>query len=309
MTTKQEQRLNMYLATRDFLIQNEPVRKDLPNLAPNLAILQETIERIQLTGEQQKSDITGIAKKKNQIKESLKVIAFDTSKKIGAFAKFNNNTTLLNEVKFSRTDLERVTDVALKDYVQIIYNKAQANIEVLAQYGVNQDTQKNLLELITSYNASLAKPRVGITEKTQATRELISLFDTADSAIENMDFAVEIIRLSQPGFYNGYKTARKLVETSSGTLSLRALANELTTGEPVRGVTFRFKPNSTGTRSVGGNGEIVKKTAEKGSFNLKNMPAGTYQVAVSKPGYKEKVVSVSVADGEMTELRVELEKV
>jgi uncharacterized membrane protein len=39
------------------------------------------------------------------------------------------------------------------------------------------------------------------------------------------------------------------------------------------------------------------------------MKAGTYKVVVSKPGYKEKEVTVSVADGERSDLKVEMEKV
>ena len=297
MTTKQEHRFNMYLTVRDFLTQNEPITKELPNFAENFTILKETISTIQLFGEQQKSDKTGIAKLKNKIKEDLITMAADNSRKIAALAKFSNNIKLLNEVKFSQSDLGKVTDVALKDYAQIIYDKAAENIEALAHYGITAETQKIFIETINSYNASIAKPRVGITEKRQATKELIKLFDAADNALINIDYAADIVRLTQTSFYNGYKTARKLVETSSGYLSLKAIARETETGEPVRGVTFIFKHNGTRSGGTRGNGEIVKKTAEKGSFNVKNMPAGTYQVVVNKPGYKEKVVTVSVADG------------
>jgi uncharacterized membrane protein len=38
------------------------------------------------------------------------------------------------------------------------------------------------------------------------------------------------------------------------------------------------------------------------------MQPGTYRVLVSKPGYKEKEVTVSVANGERSMLKVELEK-
>jgi len=38
------------------------------------------------------------------------------------------------------------------------------------------------------------------------------------------------------------------------------------------------------------------------------MAAGSYNVLVSKPGYKDKTVTVIVVDGERSELVVELEK-
>jgi hypothetical protein len=52
---------------------------------------------------------------------------------------------------------------------------------------------------------------------------------------------------------------------------------------------------------------LIKMTAEKGMFRVKRLSAGTYSVTLSKPGYCEKVVPVTVADSETTELVVELE--
>lgn len=54
--------------------------------------------------------------------------------------------------------------------------------------------------------------------------------------------------------------------------------------------------------------EIVKKTAEKGGFNIKSLATGTYQVTSKKVGYADQVVTISVNDGEMTELKISLEK-
>jgi hypothetical protein len=49
-------------------------------------------------------------------------------------------------------------------------------------------------------------------------------------------------------------------------------------------------------------------TAEKGKFRVKSLSAGTYTATLNKPGYSEKVVPVTVADSETTELVVELER-
>ena len=164
------------------------------------------------------------------------------------------------------------------------------------------------MDKITSYNAILSTPRTGIAEKTKATKKLTVLFDTADAAVENMDFAVGIIKLTQTDFFNGYTSSRKLVDTSAGNLALKGSAVELKNGKPVKGVVFTFKLDGSNATSSGGNGEISKRTAEKGSFYIKSMPAGTYKVVIKKPGYKEQEISVSVPDGETTELKVELEK-
>lgn len=309
MTTNQEIKLNMYLAVRNFVIANEGITRELPNFPESYATLLSTIGEIQIIAEMQKVDKKGLAIAKNRLKKTLITMAADNSRKISAFAKFTGDNKLLNETKFSESDFVRMTDVALKDYLQIIYDKAEANIGSLAEYGITQESQKDFKDTITSYNAVLSTPRTGIAEKSKATKKLAVLFDSADSAVENMDFAVGIIKLTQTDFFNGYTSSRKLVDTSAGNLALKGTAIELKNGKPVKGVVFTFKLDGTKATSSGGNGEISKKTAEKGSFYIKSMPAGTYTVIINKPGYKEQQIFVSVPGGERTEVKVELEKV
>ena len=308
MTTNQEIKLNMYLALRNFVISNEGITKELPNFPESHATLLSTINQIQAIGEMQKVDKKGLAIAKNKLKETLITMAADNSRKISAFAKFTQNNTLLSETKFSESDFVRMTDVALKDYLQIIHDKAEANIGSLSEYGITPESQKAFMDTITAYNAVLSTPRTGIAEKSKATKKLAVLFDTADAAVVNMDFAVGIIKLTQPDFYNGYKTSRLLVDTSAGNLALKATATDLATGKPVKGVLFTFRLEGAKAAGSSGNGEVTKKTAEKGSFYVKTMQPGTYKVVVSKPGYKGKEIIVSVSNGERSELNVELEK-
>jgi uncharacterized membrane protein len=309
MTTVQERKLNMYLAAEDFLNLNGGITKDLPNYEGNFTAFRSTIARIMLIAEMQKDTTTGAAKEKKRLRENLINLASDHSRSITAFAKFTNNELLLDKVKFSNSDLIKMTGVELKNYAQIIYNKGEDNIGLLATYGITPEVQKELNDAIVAFDASLAKPRVGINEKAKATNELGLIFVSADSILDNIDTAIAIIRRKEVNFFKAYSSNRRLVETASGMLALKASAKELTTGEPVSGALFTFSHELEKLAGSNGNGEISKKTSKKGSFHIRNMKAGTYKVVVSKPGYKEKEVTVSVADGERSDLKVEMEKV
>jgi hypothetical protein len=308
MTTKQSIKLKMYLAVRNFVSQNEAVAKAIPKFSDSYATLQSATNDIQLIGEMQGVDKSGVAIGKNKLKDNLIALAVKNSRKISAFAKFSNNDTLLNEVRFTESDLTRIQEVALKNNCQTIYDRCESNIQSLTENGITPDTQKAFLDAITAFNNALETPRTKIGEKKKATEKLALLFDTADKAIELMDYSVGIVKDDQVDFFNAYKTNRKLVDTNTGNISLKAKATDLTNGSPLKGVKFIFKPEGVKVNLTAGTTEIIKKTAEKGSFHVKNMPAGTYKVVVNKPGYKEKEVSVSVADGERSELTVELEK-
>jgi hypothetical protein len=308
MTTKQRIKLRMYLAVRNFVSQNEAISKAIPKFSDSYATLQSAINDIQLIGEIQGVDKSGVAIDKNKLKNNLIAIAVKNSRKISALAKFNNNDTLLKEVRFNESDLIRIQEVTLKDNCQTIYDRCEANIQNLAEHGITAETQKVFLDAITAFNNALETPRTKIGEKKKATEKLAILFDTAEKAIELMDYAVGIVKDDQVDFFNAYKTNRKLVDTNTGIISLKAKAIDLLNGTPLKGVTFTFIPEGVKMNLSGGMGEMTRKTAEKGSFHIKNMQSGTYKVMVSKPGYKEKEATVSVSDGERSDLNVELEK-
>jgi hypothetical protein len=308
MTTAQRIKLNAYLTVRNCVGQNEAVARGIPKFMENYSILQSTINEIQVIAEIQGANRTGVASDKNKLKKTLTVLAAKNSRKIAALAKFMNSDKLLKEVRYNEAQLERLAETALIEKSKTIYSSAEANLDRLAEYGITPETQKAFMDTITSLNSILKTPRSGIAEKKKTTERLVILFQTADNALEMMDFAVGIVKDEQVDFYNTYKTSRKLVETNTGSIALIGTAIDLTTGAPIKGVLFTFRHDGFKASGAGGNGEITKKTAEKGSFHIKNIQAGTYKVAVNKPGYKEKDVTVNVADGERSELKVELEK-
>lgn len=307
MTNLQESRLSMYLAFRDFQTAYTAITNPLPNYTSNSTTFVNTITQIQAIAEQQKMSKKGIADGKNQLKNALIVLTVDNSRKLVAFAKFTNNPTLVKEVQIAESKLKQIADTAVKDYAQIVYDRAQSNVTALATYGITAATQTAFLAAINNYNASIGRPRAGATEKSQFTKQLATLFKTADSALANMDTAVEIVRLSQVNFYNGYKTARKIVETGNGKLSVKGLVVEASNGAAIKGAKITFVLDGKAVKSANAQ-SIVKKTADKGRFNLKSLPAGIYNVTISKNGYQEQVTTLAVSDGERSELNISLSK-
>lgn len=317
MTIRQESKLNMFLAVKDYLSANAAIVTPLPNYSGYFTTFLSSIAQIQTYAEQQMFDKKGIAVGKKQLRDSLVALAADTSRRLTAYAKFANNQVLLNEIKFTDSDLKRGADTVLRDYAQGIYDRAQSNLTALATYGVTAETQAALQDAITSFVNSIPKPRLGIAEKKQSTVQLANYFDAADFALSNIDTIIGMVKVSQANFYNGYKTARKVIETGIGSLTLKGFITDATTGEPLRGATLSFSPNGDdgALKAVdsGGStnkGEVVltKRTADKGGFNIKSLPEGVYRVTIAKNGYKEQVVTVAVTDGETGDLNVELSR-
>ena len=310
MTSQQEDRLSMYLTFKDYQALHVNITETLPNYSENSTLFLNTIPQIQSIWEQQKLSKKGVTDSKNQLKETLIVMTADYARKLGAYAKFTNNAKLAQEVKFSEGKLRQVADTAVKSYGQIVYDLAQPLVASLAAYGITDETQAILAGAIMAYNDSIGKPGAERSEGTQITKQLAALFKTADTALENMDAAVEIVRLSEVSFYNGYKSARKVIETGAGSLTVKGMVTDAQTGLPLKGVTVSFALDGGMAKAAMATTEpeIVKKTAEKGGFNIKSLAAGTYQVTSKKAGYADQVATISVNDGEMTELKISLEK-
>ncbi len=294
----------MFIAVRNFVNSKESVFSQIPNFMSYFGILQTQVTSIQSLSKMQSEDKTGITIDKNVLKKNLITLTADNSRRITAYAKFAGNFTLLKESQAYESKLSTVSGAALINFAQLVYDKASANIDKLAEYGITADTQKEFNNLIIAYNGVLATPRNSRAAVRNITKMLNEAFIAADEAIKNMDYAVGIIKLTQPESYNEYKTNRIIVDLNGRGLAMKVTTKDQSNGQPVKGVLFTF--SAEGNESV--TGKIIKKTTEKGNFQIKSMPAGSYKVSASREGYKEKEMKVTVTEGQRTELQVELEK-
>jgi hypothetical protein len=238
------------------------------------------------------------------------MLVADNSRRLTAMAMYVNNQILLKEIKYNESELKRKSDTSLRDIAQGVYDRAQTNLTALANYGVTAATQTALQTAINSFVASIPKPRLGIADKKQSTMQLTNFFKIADLALDNIDTLVEIVKNSQPVFYSGYKMSRKLIKTGTGTLAVKGLITDAVSKQPIKGVYVSFTLDGAAgiLKSTKAADTIIKKTADKGRFNIKNLQAGLYIVTIKKTGYAEQTKTIVVSDGELTELNVQLYK-
>ena len=215
MNTEQKNKLNMQLTVRNCVTLNEAVAKTIPKFMENYSILQSTTTEIQEISKLQGTDKTGVASDKNKLKKTLIAMAAKNSRKVAALAKFINSDKLLNEVRYNEAQLGRFAETTLIEKAMLIYSSAEENIGKLAEHGITPETQKVFIDTITALNDVLKTPRATIAERKKSTERLTVLFETADEALEMMDFAVGIVKDEQVDFVTAYKTARKLVDKTT----------------------------------------------------------------------------------------------
>jgi len=310
MNKTQESRFNMYLATVDFSEQNATFLGPLPNFSENLIILKGINDQIYIYGGEQGLNVSGTTLAKKDLRINVENLAADSARKAMAFATVTKNQILFQEINYSLSDLQRMPDTVLAETTTIIHDRIEVNLPAMIGYQVSTASQQELLQANNAYKASLSTPRIIKVSQKVATAKLVELFKTGDAVLKEMDAVVEIIRSTDADIYLGYKSARRVIETGTGTMSVKGLVTDVQTGEPIKGAVISFWPDGDATKTYAADeASLVKKTAEKGGFYVSTMPAGTYRVTLQKIGYAEQTLTVYVNDGELTAVDVKLEKI
>lgn len=302
MNSKNESKLKMLLALRIFLKTNDAIASKLPNYAKFLLALDTAIGEIQGNSENLQLNTSGVAGNKKQQRQLLEITTEDASNKVQAYAKFTNNTVLTTEVKFKMSTLQHVSDLELVNSSKVVYKKIAENLEALSPYSLTAETQTAYKELIDAYEVAIPKGREIAVDKKSTKQQLNQAFEAAADAVDNIDTLVEIVKLTEPGFYAGYKETRKVVSAASGSLAAQGTVLDAASGLAVAGATLTFRLN--------GDDEpvLVKQSADKGGFKIKSLDEGVYNVTVTKIGYQTQILQLTVSSTELSGLEVRLVK-
>jgi len=310
MTSYQEGYEKMSLASVTFLNANATITATLPNFAGYFTTVQTTNTQIQAAQVQQEADKSGDTTAKKQLRATLIAQAIDVSRRVVAYATNVNNSALLALVNYTESDLKKASDQKLVSSCQVIRDNANTNVAALTTYGITAAIITTLQTSITNFNNTIPKGRVDTTDSGEATKLLATLFKTLSANWDKIDTLVEMVRTSQPNFYNEYIKVRKVIETGTGSLPLKIKATNALTGAPEANVTLTLIPTNGLMKAAAPNGKsnIVKKTAAGGGSNYKSLADGTYTVTAAKPGFKDVTETVNVVNGELTVIEIKMEK-
>lgn len=310
MTSYQESYEKMSVTSVAFLSANAAITATLPNFPAYFTVIQTTNSQIQSALVQQEADKSGDTNAKRQLRATLIAQAIDVARRVVAYATNTNNSALLALVDYTESDLKKASDQRLVNSCQVIRDNANANIAALASYGITAAVLTTLQTSITSFSNTIPKGRIDTTDGGEVTKLLTTLFKTLSANWKKIDILVEMVRTSQPNFYNEYQKVRKVIDTGTGSLAVKGLVTDAGTGEPVKGATVSFSLDGAAvkTSAAAAKPVLVKKTAVKGGFNIKTLPEGIYNVSVKKNGYVEQVVSIAISNGEKSEFKIELSK-
>lgn len=174
----------------------------------------------------------------------------------------------------------------------------------MAEYQITAETQTEFLNTINVFWDSGCASQADRNQHTQNTQLLVDMFKQADIALNGMDLVAETTRVTNPQFYADYKQARRMVMVGTGSLAVRGTVVNAHTGEPIQGATLTFYEIDGSTNKKGAV-VLVKKSAAKGGFNVKNLSKGNYLLMVEMNEFATVEMNVSVND-KLQELKIAL---
>lgn len=166
-------------------------------------------------------------------------------------------------------------------------------------------------EQISIFRGVSDNPQSVVNERSAYTTNIKEWIKENDDILNLLDIGVNLFKDSHSDVYASYKSARKVIVTHKRSMSVRAQILDSITLEGIRGVKVSFTPvadQTTLTPEEVKKNTMEKTTAEKGIFNIKSIAEGVYTVVIYKAGYKTITKTITIADGDLFELKINLEK-
>ena len=312
MNINQEDKFSMYYVVKNTCEKYQSTWTTNAVFAATYNLWVAKIPLIEQNRDAQTLETTGITTDKTAKRAVMTDKTLFMENRLQSYANVVNNPELLESIKYSASDLKKARDTDVIGICNTVLAKANANAAAIVAYGVTAAMITELQTAITAYSSTLAKPKAAKSQTKTATENLTKLFKEADELlVKRLDLDIELFKTSKPDFYSQYKTARIIIATGGGATSILGSVTNVGSGEPVKGVTFTFVAENNGMMKAAATEtakQIVKKSADKGKFRA-SLPENTYKVIVEKIGFKKQEVMITVANGETTNLNIELEKI
>ena len=232
----------------------------------------------------------GHTEDKNVAKEKLFAESVPFAAIPYAYAKNKKDTVMLSQVTVSESFFRGLRESVIGDTCRGILKVCTDNKEVLLPYGMDEVKPKTYEGLIVDFEQKL----IGTPEYRGVIEAAVASFDADYDTMtamlrDELDPMIELIVKSKPGLYAMYQKTRKVPKEKRRKLAMKC-TTMTETGEPVGNVTVEIVGMVDPLHPKAKRKVVVKRTTEKGKFQIGNMAVGGY---VAK-GKKGKLVSGDV---------------
>jgi hypothetical protein len=303
MNKKQIARINSFKATKEFFSKNKSVFDPLPGAPDLISVHELNCGQIDNLAVLQGNGRSTLTESKGELRADLIAFTLDVSKRMKAYATIEGKKDLIPLVNVSASELNKMADQKVLARARGIYDQTLPNVTLATAYGITAERMTAFLALLNDFNIKSSRPKVGKEEQKQVNLNLELCIQSTEENLVKMDILVELIREPNAELYRSYLDLRRIASPGHGTLALKGKVTDAASGLPVKGVNIVIDPAPGNKHGR----QFRKMTTVRGGFTLKSMAEGKYVITASKGRYLPLTVTVTVINGERTEVHLELQ--
>ncbi len=275
-------------------------------LQKHVAILQGLNTDLEKFKKIQETDIKGIFTEKKNAKKELSINTYKLSGSLRSFATDNGNNLLYQEVDTSKSAINKLADLNLVSYSELVIDKLNKYKEQLVAYAISDKDIEGLTAETANFDELLLKPAKMRKEVKVATANIKALITKMLNLLsESIDNDMLQYQDKQPELYKKYLVIREIDDSQTTALSIKGKVTDAHhPDQPVEyvQVTVKFHPGPELSGNV--KSAYTTTTTEKGNFQFKGLPEGACRVKFEKNNYRTLELNSEVHHDKFTKLDV-----
>ncbi len=232
MDREQQNRVDMFNATHDYMMENQAVWANSSAMQETVADLEANIDVIHRISAKQSGNTSGVTADKEQARTAYEDLIFDLADQVGAYAAQKEKLDLEAQVDITRNGLDKLTNDDLINIGDTVAGLVTTNLTALAPFLVTQADLDELAILKTRFAGVKSAPRLAIVGRATQTESLPeALNNTSRLLHRRLDRQMSRFRRTHPEFFAGYEKARIIINRSA-TNTANGTADTTTTTTP-----------------------------------------------------------------------------
>lgn len=300
MEKRIESKIKMLLLCKQLLGSNSKICQHLPGYKELMTQLEQLVSQSLANTDILMTNRLAAKQKQNSLNKLIK-LAYSISCKTHAFACISGNNMLKSDSAITPTKLRYCSSLDTLSRSQHIYSNALQHAEALKPYGLSPELLKELEQAIAHYKECIPEPFLERSLRKVQKENLKDISAQAIATLRTIDKLVELVRFTEPEFYNSYLAARR-IQISMHRLAAIGKLQNADTNKALRNVQLSIFEE-------GAENLIIEQySAKQGGFRIKKLNTGNYTLRASKPGYKNCVCSFTVSANNTARLNIKMKQ-
>lgn len=205
----------MYETVKSVLMENQSVWNGIPAFSAMLNTYSGKLQMLEQLTLEQETALSGVTAMKTKVRAELVEKVFTLTAGLRALALNTDDVSLAERVGFSRSVLNRLSDLDLINRIEEILASGAEHLSALADYGVTQTLLSEIESSRDEFVNLRGAPRMAILDRVTITAQIKVVIRELDELLYNgLDMLMVALKAENANFYAHYVEARAIIDSN-----------------------------------------------------------------------------------------------